>query len=59
MDARYHGRMRWMLLLSVVALSVADMAAFSGRHLVGIGHIARDQIESIRNRADEYSRVPV
>ncbi|WP_231478228.1 hypothetical protein [Sphingomonas sp. UNC305MFCol5.2] len=51
--------MRWMLLLSVVALSVADVAAFSGRHLVGIGHIARDQIESIRNRADEYTRIPV
>ncbi len=59
MDALYHGRMRWMLLLSVVALSVADVAAFSGRHLVGIGHIARDQIESIRNRADEYTRIPV
>ena len=58
MDARYHGCMRWMLLLSVVALSVADVAAFSGRHLVGIGHIARDQIESIRTRADEYTRTP-
>ena len=51
--------MRWMLLLSVAVLSVADVAAFSGRHLVGIGHIARDQIESIRTRADEYTRLPV
>lgn len=59
MDAGYHGCMRWMLLLSIVALSVADVAAFSGRHLVGIGHIARDQIESIRTRADEYTRIPV
>ena len=58
MDARYHGCMRWMLLLSVIALSVADVAAFSGRHLVGIGHVARDQIESIRIRADEYTRIP-
>jgi len=59
MDARYHGCMRWMLLLSVVVLSVADVAAFSGRHLAGIGHVARDQMETIRVKADEYSRKPV
>ena len=51
--------MRWMLLLSVVGFGVADMAAFSGRHLAGIGNVARDQIETIRVKADEYSRQPI
>jgi hypothetical protein len=59
MHGRYHAGMRWMLLLSVAGFGVADVAAFSGRHLAGIGHIARDQIETIRVKADEYSRVPV
>ena len=54
-----HAGMRWMILLSVVLISVADMAAFSGRHIAGIGNVARDQIETIKVKADEYSRVPV
>jgi hypothetical protein len=51
--------MRWMLLLSVAIFSVADMVAFSGAHLIGLGHIAREQVDTIRVKADEYSRVPV
>jgi len=51
--------MRWMILLSVVVFSVADVAAFSGRHLAGIGNVAREQVETIKVKADEYSRVPV
>lgn len=50
--------MRRILLFSVVAFSVADLAAFSGQHLIGLSHVARDQIESIRTRADEYTRIP-
>ncbi|MDT8759774.1 hypothetical protein MZO42_13810 [Sphingomonas psychrotolerans] len=48
-----------MLLLSVVGFGVADMAAFSGRHIAGIGNVAREQIETIRVKADEYSRKPI
>jgi|EndMetStandDraft_3_1072993.scaffolds.fasta_scaffold3964460_1 hypothetical protein len=59
MDARYHGGMRWMLPLSLALLSLADMVAFSGAHLIGIGNIAREQVDTIRVKADEYSRTPV
>ena len=51
--------MRWMLLLAVTVVSVADVAVFSGRHLAGLGDVAKDQIESVRTRADEYSRQPI
>lgn len=51
--------MRWMLLLSVAIVTVADVAVFSGAHLIGIGNLAREQVETIRVRADEYSREPV
>jgi hypothetical protein len=48
-----------MLLLSVGLLSVADVAVFSGAHLIGIGSVAREQVDTLRTKADEYSRVPV
>ncbi|NIJ19257.1 hypothetical protein FHS95_000926 [Sphingomonas naasensis] len=48
-----------MLLLAVAMFSFADLAVFSGRHLAGIGDAARDQIESVRVKADEYSRKPI
>ena len=51
--------MRWMLLLSVALLSVADVVAFSGAHLIGLGNVARAQVDTIRVKADEYSRKPV
>ena len=58
MDVQYGASMRWMLLLSVAIFSVADVVAFSGAHLIGIGHIARAQVDTIRVKADELSRVP-
>lgn len=48
-----------MVLLAVALVSVADVAVFSGRHLLGLGDVARDQIESVRDKADEYSRQPI
>lgn len=51
--------MRRMLLLAVALCSVADLAVFSGRHLAGLGDAARDQIASVRVKADEYSRKPI
>lgn len=48
-----------MLLLAVAVFSVADLAVFSGRHLAGLGDVAKDQIESVRVKADELSRKPV
>jgi hypothetical protein len=48
-----------MLLLSVAAFSLADLVAFSGAHLSGIGNVAREQVDTIRVKADEYSRVPI
>jgi hypothetical protein len=48
-----------MLLLSVAIFSVADVAVFSGAHLIGIGNIARAQVDTLLTKADEYSRVPV
>ena len=50
--------MRWMLLLSL-AIGAADVVAFSGAHLIGLGNVAREQVDTIRVKADEYSRVPV
>jgi hypothetical protein len=51
--------MRWMLLLSLAVFSAADVVAFSGVHLIGIGNVAREQVDTLRVKADEYSRVPV
>jgi hypothetical protein len=48
-----------MLPLSLALLSLADMVAFSGAHLIGLGNVAREQVDTIRVKADEYSRVPV
>ena len=50
--------MRWALLLSVVAFGVTDMVAFSGAHLTGIGNFAGEQVNAIRDKADEMSREP-
>lgn len=51
--------MRWMLLLSLAIATVADVAVFSGAHLIGLGNIAREQVDTIRIKADEYSRQPI
>jgi hypothetical protein len=51
--------MRWALLLSVAVFGVADMVAFSGAHLAGLGTIAVEKVDAIRVKADEYSREPI
>jgi hypothetical protein len=48
-----------MILLSVAVVSVADVVAFSGAHLIGLGNVAREQVDTIRVKADEYSREPI
>lgn len=51
--------MRWALLLSVAVFGVADMVAFSGAHLTGLGNFALEQVDALRTKADEMSREPV